>query len=101
MLTIVITWKNMRSKKYLLKNGLSIIQLNIRNLISKQHELLKFINHCNKCKIDIVILSETWLTSTATKKVNVAGYDYVGESRKNKKGAGVGFLISKEIKYKT
>ena len=63
--------------------------------------MLKFINRCNKRKIDIVILSETWLTSTAKKKVNVAGYDYVGESRKNKKGGVVVFLISKEIKYKT
>ena len=79
------------------KNDLSIIQLNICGLISKQQELLKFINCCNKKKIDIVIMSETWLTSSAKRKVNVAGYDYVGVPRKNKKG-GVGFLISKEIK---
>ena len=83
------------------KNDLSIVQLNIRGLASKQHELLKFFNHCNKCKLDIVILSETWLSPTATKKINVAGYEYVGESRKNKKGGGVDFLISNEIKYKT
>ena len=83
------------------KNDLSIIQLNIHGLVSKQHELLKFIDRCNKRKIDIVILLETWLSPTATKKINVAGYEYVGESRKNKKGGGVGFLISNEIKYKT
>ena len=83
------------------KNDLSIIQLNICSLISKQQELLKFINCCNKKKIDIVILSETWLTSSAERKVNVPGYDYVGVSRKHKRGGGVGFLINKEIKYKT
>ena len=46
---------------------LSIVQLNIRGLIGKQEKLLKFLNSSNKEKIDIVILSETWLTKSSEK----------------------------------
>ena len=64
---------------------LSILQLNIRGLIGKQSELSKLINSSNKKKIDVVILSETWVTPSSLARVNVPGYDYIGKQRMNKR----------------
>ena len=82
-------------------NDLSIVQLNIQGLIGKQDKLLKFLNSTNKEKIDVVIVSETWLTKSSEKLINIPGYDLISEVRQNKKGGGVGILINKKLKYKT
>ena len=82
-------------------NDLSIVQLNIRGLIGKQDKLLKFLNSSNKEKIDIVIVSETWLTKSSEKLINIPRYDLISEVRQNKYGGGVGILINKKLKYKT
>ena len=82
------------------RNDLSIIQINIRGIINKQAELSKVLNTSNKKKIDIAILSETWLSDASKLKVNIPGYDFLGEQRTTKKGGGVGILINNELKYK-
>ena len=63
-------------------------------------ELSKLINNSNKKKIDVVILSETWVTPSSLTRINVPGYDFIGKQRTNKKGGGVGILINKNLKYK-
>ena len=45
------------------RNDLNIIQLNIRGLLNKQDQL-RLIEHT---KTDILLLCETWLTSTQRK----------------------------------
>ena len=80
---------------------LTVIQINIRGLISKQNKLLDFLNGCNKSKIDVVILAETWLTKSSQEIASVPGYELVGEICTNKKGGGVGILINNKLKYKT
>ena len=52
-----------------------------------------------KRKIDVVILSETWVTKSSEHRVKIPGFNFVGIHRQGKKGGGVGFLISEEIKY--
>ena len=81
-------------------NSLACIQWNARGLISKQELLSKFLLECggNK-KIDLIILSETWLTRNNSNRVNIPGYTFVGNNRTSKKGGGVGFLISDTITY--
>ena len=81
-------------------NSLACIQWNARGLISKQELLSKFLLECdgNK-KIDLIILSETWLTRNNSNRVNIPGYTFVGNNRTSKKGGGVGFLISDMITY--
>ena len=69
-------------------NALVVIQLNIKGLFGKQDQLLKFINQCNKRKIYIIILAETWLNQSTNKQISVPGYNYVGQARPNKKGGG-------------
>ena len=83
-------------------NDLSILQLNIRGLISKQQDLKYLLSKCTtEGKIDIVILVETWLTQESTSRISMPGYSYVGKSRKTKKGGGVGLLIRNEIAFKS
>ena len=78
----------------------SIIQLNIRGLFGKQDKLLKLINCCNKSKIDIIILEETWLNKKNQKEISIPGYEFIGQAQTNKKGGGVGILINNKIKYR-
>ena len=76
------------------------MQLNIRGLFGKRDELLRFLNGCNKKKIDIVLLEETWLNTQNNAQFSVSGYNFLGRARPNKKGGGVDILISNEIKYR-
>ena len=48
---------------------LSIIQYNIRGLLSKQKDLPAFLGSCTtKGGVDVLILIETWLTEESVKK---------------------------------
>ena len=81
---------------------LVIIQLNIRGLISKQTKITRLITNCiTNSKIDVVMLCETWVTTDTKGLINIAGYQYVGIERINKKGGGIGLLIANELKFKT
>ena len=61
-------------------SDLSVIQLNIRGLFGKQDKLLKLINCCNKSKIDIIILEETWLNKKNQNEINIPGYEFIGQA---------------------
>ena len=79
-------------------NDLCIMQMNIQGLINKQTDVylaLKSITQMKK--VDVVILVETWLTTTSENRINIPGYVYVGTPRLRKKGGGVGFLIRENI----
>ena len=47
---------------------------------------------------DIVLISETWLTPTSPELV-IPGYDFVHKCRQDKKGGGVGILVSNKLRY--
>ena len=49
------------------KSDLSIVQWNIRGVLSKEADLIKLLNFSNKRKLDIIVLVETWLTKTSEK----------------------------------
>ena len=58
---------------------LTVIQLNIRGLINKQHELLKLIHSCTgKSKLNVVTLQETWLTSRNESLIDIPSYKHYG-----------------------
>ena len=80
---------------------LSIINLNIRGLYSKQIELTKLLKQSlGPNKVDIVILQETWLTGHNNHNIKIPGYKYEGRIHPSKKGGGVGILLSTELRYK-
>ena len=77
------------------------MQYNIRGLLGKQRDLTSFLSKCTiQGRVDVVILSETWLTKESESRVNVPGYEYYGVPRKSKKGGGVGFLVRNTVAYK-
>ena len=84
------------------KSALGVMQLNIRGLLGKQESLGRLISSINKIEnLDVILLAETWLKKSTTKKVQVPGYDYTGNYRDGKKkGGGVGILIAKHIQWR-
>ena len=50
--------------------------------------------------MNVVSLNETWLCKDTETRVNIPGYNYAGLCRIGKKGGGVGFLISEEVKFR-
>ena len=78
---------------------LSVIQLNVRGLISKQHDLCELINKL-KHKVHVIILCETWLTEANKKLINIPGYKLISKEQTNKKGGGVGFLIDEKLIFR-
>ena len=59
-------------------NGLNVLLLNSRGVLSKQEllkELLKDLRM--ECKVHVVLLVETWLTSKNSKRFKVPGYNFV------------------------
>ena len=78
---------------------LTIMQLNIRGLIGKQHELLKLANSlCGTQKLDIILLQETWLKKDTLWRVDIPGYKHYAAHRINKNSGGVSILVNDNLK---
>ena len=82
--------------------NLSILQLNIRSLLAHQQELkhllAKLLEH--NCRIDVVLLCETFLLKNTLNMVNIPGYIHIGNYRTDRKGGGVSILLKNGIPYK-
>ena len=81
------------------ESDLVIMQLNVRGLVNKQHDLntlLRKLNH----KVHVIILSETWLTQMNKNLINMPGYKLISRERDTKKGGGVGFLIDENLIFR-
>ena len=77
------------------RNKLTVEQLNIRGIKGKYYDIIDLINKLNSP--DVIILCETWLKTNDTQP-QIFGYNFIGKSRQNRKGGGVGFLINKKLK---
>ena len=81
-------------------SDLCIIQLNIRGICSKQSQLKNLIDNCVKDRSpDIIIISETWLTSFSP-EIKIPGYEFCHKDCNTKRGDGVTLLLSSNIRYK-
>ena len=88
------------SVKHAHTDDLIIVQLNICGLYTKTSILTDLLSSCVEGRSpDIVLLSETWLTPTSP-PVSVDGYDFIHRCRTNKRGGGVGILVSKALRYR-
>ena len=79
---------------------LNIIQYNVRGILIKQDDLYDLLTNLLDNKIHVVILCETWLTTSNKSRLNIPGYKYIGTERVNKKGGGVGFLLKDDLKFR-
>ena len=83
------------------RKGLNLLQFNIRGILSKQDLLKTFLRDISKdCKLDIIMLVETWLTKSNSKRLKIPGYAFVGSHRKHKRGGGVGILIRQDLEFR-
>ena len=83
------------------RNGLNILQFNTRGILGKQDLLKTFLKEVTKeCKLQVIMLVETWLKKTNCKRLKIPGYVFVGSHRKCKKGGGVGFLVCQDLDFR-
>ena len=82
--------------------NLSVLQLNIRSLLAHQQELKYLLTQLleHNCKIDVVLLCETFLAKNTLNKVNIPGYAHVCKYRSDHKGGRVSILLKNGIPYK-
>ena len=79
------------------KNTFTVMQLNARGVLNKRDPLKDLLNDIKKdSRVDVVLLVETWLKKTTEKRFMIPGYKFLSSHRKNKKGGGVGILVSKD-----
>ena len=90
-----VDWDQIDNLNKEIINKLTVVQLNIRGIKGKYYDIIDLINKLNSP--DVIILCETWLKTNDTQP-QIFGYNFIGKSRQNRKGGGVGFLINKKLK---
>ena len=80
-------------------DDLVILQINVRGILSKISLLKDLIDSSVADRLpDVIIMSETWLTLTSP-SVKIPGYKFVHKCRLNKKGGGIGILVSDDLRF--
>ena len=84
------------------KNNLTVLQLKIRGILNMQDKLKTLLDDIkNDSRVDVVMLVETWLNKNNDKRLKIPGYQFFGFHRKQKRGGGVGILVSQELQCGT
>lgn len=73
----------------------SIFHHNVRRSIVNKHD--DFINFLATLRYEfsVIGLTETWLTKNNMDELSIQGYNFVGQTRNNKHGGGVGMYVNK------
>ena len=89
---------------YCTDNNLTIISLNVANLLSKLSSLRQFLNRFKENKPDIIIIVETHISNILNGGYDqeslrhlLEGYIFFHEGRKGKRGGGVGIFVSNAL----
>ena len=82
------------------KNDLTFIQLNVCGITHKKTKITELLDNCIKGgPVDVILLCETCLTPFSP-TIHIPGYDFYHIDRSNKKGGGVGILVSNKLRHK-
>ena len=78
------------------------MQLNVRSMLAHQNDMRQLLHDMSNknSRVDILLLSETFLTAKTEKLVNIPGYNLATNNRKHHKGGGVAILIRNGITFK-
>lgn len=78
------------------------MHINIQSLPAKYDRLQLFLAQIQSqnCKIDIILICETWLNKLNYNLYEIKGYRLFENHRSNFSGGGVGIYISKEYNAK-
>ena len=80
--------------------GLTIIQMNVRGITQKKGKITELLDNCVKGRsVDVILLCEMWLM-TFSPTIKIPGYNLHHIDRSNKKGGGVGILVSSKLRHK-
>ena len=91
-------------------DDLLILSLNIANLLSKLSSLKNFLTNISAggCKPDIIVVVETHISEQCSHGPKgddltniIPGYTFFHRGRANKKGGGVGILVSNDLDTET
>ena len=84
------------------ENNLTMLQLNIRSMLGKQNELNSILNtlYTNKSLPKILLLSETHLTKSKLRHLDIPNYQTLSRNRQSKGGGGVAICVHNSLKYK-
>ena len=81
-------------------SDLTFVQLNVQEITYKRTKISELLENCVKGReVGVILLCETWL-KLFSPTIALPGYDFYHIDRSNKKGGGVGILISKRLKHK-
>ena len=79
-------------------SDLVVMHLNIRGIGSKKTQLVDLIdNSIDSKEVDVILLSETWLTPFSP-NLTIPGYTVYRQDRLHKKGGGVAILVSNRLR---
>ena len=83
-------------------HNLIVMHLNIRSVLSHQHELCELIRSTEQknSRIDVILLCETFLSSKTKSMANIPGFSHICNHHKSKKGGGISITLHEEIPYK-
>ena len=82
-------------------NDFSIMQFNVRGIISKEDELNRLLNNIGSTnKVSVIALNEIWLRRDTQNKIKLTGYNLEHKIRKGRQGGGVTIAINNTLKYR-
>ena len=99
-------FNNLMTQCYTASDSISILSLNIANLLSKLNSLKTFLNYISASHIspDIIVVTETHISNTNVTYTPeelqnlLPNYKLFHKGRNVKKGGGVGIFVSKNLK---
>lgn len=72
----------------------SIFHHNVRSIVNKHDDFINFLATL-RYEFSVIGLTETWLTKNNMDELSIQGYNFVGQTRNNKHGGGVGMYVNK------
>jgi exonuclease III len=82
-----------------LDSSFRIMQINIRSLIGNFYKFKSMLAQLHK-SFSVIGLVETWLKDQTLELVNIPGYNFVSNHRRDKTGSGTGLYIQDNLEYK-
>src|ERR1043165_5718524 len=74
----------------------TILHLNCRSITYKINEIQTLLHQLS---VNILAVTETWLTEPMVDTIHIPGYQFVHKCRKEGKGGGTGFFIREGIEF--
>ena len=75
-----------------------ILHQNVRSIVNKHDDFVNFLARL-RYEFSVIGVTETWLTKHNMDECSIPRYKFVGQSRNNKHGGGVGMYVNKSHQF--